>query len=242
MERVEDFNGCWCEATEENYNALIKNKLYSPSTKNKKINKGIWTKIVIENDNTNEFLFALGDTSTYKEITLIDGEFYYVADNDVGESKERPYLYNLKTGKNKIEELEEQKMKNSFEKFGFEEFEKQYETRKVISINLCFENHANFIIGYIETINGKFEKMWNKNGECFSLDGDSQNRYNLTPLKKEWYEKEENFPCVATKDGNNFHILESIDDLKRACIYPDIKKEGFRPATKEEVLKLLIKE
>ena len=124
------------------------------------------------------------------------------------------------------------KPKNNFKEYGFEaDFEGE----------ICFENLNGFYIGYINKPIGKLFKQWRKNdGGCFCIEGYYDRQYDLKPIKKEWYENPDNFPCIATKDGKNFAVIESIDCLKRVCIYQYIV--DFRPATKEEVLDLLVKE
>ena len=126
---------------------------------------------------------------------------------------------------------------NNFKDYGFEaDFEGE----------ICFENHNGFYIGYINTPIGKLFKQWRKNdGNCFCMEGYHDRQYDLKPIKKEWYENPDNFPCIVISlKTNKPHIAYNYNHLEEK-----IKQETFtanpnkfRPATKEEVLALLVKE
>ena len=126
---------------------------------------------------------------------------------------------------------------NNFKDYGFEaDFEGE-----------ILSDIEDYYIGYyIETYpcikeKQKIPTFWNKHtGTCYKGAGVSNSKYTLKLIKKEWYENPDNFPCIATKDGKNFAVIDSIDYLKRVCIYQH--RVDFRPATKEEVLALLVKE
>lgn len=60
--------------------------------------------------------------------------------------------------------------------------------------------------------------------------------FNLTPIKKKWHEDESNFPCVMYDERyKGFFVCEGRDIQLHTL-------DRFRPATKEEILSLLVKE
>ena len=124
---------------------------------------------------------------------------------------------------------------NNFKDYGFEaDFEGE----------ICFENHNGFYIGYVNKPVGKIIKQWSKNdGNCFCMEGYDDRQYDLKPIKKEWYENPNNFPCIIIQPNctgdttieDDFLILRNIDDYNN---FGGV----YRHATKEEVLSLLVKE
>ena len=117
---------------------------------------------------------------------------------------------------------------NNFKDYGFEaDFEGE----------ICFENINGFLIGYINEPVGKIIKQWRKNdGNCFCMEGYHDRQYDLKPIKKEWYENPDNFPClVFSSKINEFMVLDRP-------LVPLKLNDDFRPATEEEVLALLVKE
>lgn len=116
----------------------------------------------------------------------------------------------------------EEKPKNNFEEFGFAaDFEG--EILKQVSDRI--------LIGYV------INKKGNYTSQKWSITGASQEgKYNLTPIKKEWYENKDNFPCLVYEDDYVPIVLVSIDEYKERT------KQGYKhiPATKEEVLKLIV--
>ncbi len=62
---------------------------------------------------------------------------------------------------------------------------------------------------------------------------------------KEWYENPDNFPCIVISlKTNKPHIAYSYNHLEEKIKQETFsaKPDKFRPATKEEVLALLVKE
>ena len=122
-------------------------------------------------------------------------------------------------------------MKNNFEEYGFAgNFEG--EILKVIDGNY---------IGYYKDL-GIIPTKWHEDGLCFE---EEDSDYNLTPIKKEWYEKEDNFPClVKILDDRNDEDKEYFDVLGNINAYKAIEGNPvifcLRPATKEELLSLLV--
>lgn len=116
-----------------------------------------------------------------------------------------------------------EKPKNNFKNYGFEaDFEGEI-LKKV----------GDYYIGYITrdycTIIDSTK--WDLNGN----DVDIQ-EYHLKPIKKEWYENPDNFPCIVYSTKLNEYIVLDMP------LVPLKLNDKFRPATKEEVLSLLIKE
>ena len=118
------------------------------------------------------------------------------------------------------------KPKNNFKDYGFEaDFEgeilKEYENQFV---GMVYQNEANFGCS------------WDKKGRCLQPNGFGYINMNLKPIKKEWYENPDNFPClVFSSKINEFMVLDRP-------LVPLKLNDKVRPATKEEVLTLLVKE
>lgn len=126
-----------------------------------------------------------------------------------------------------------------FKKFGFEKPSFDCEILKKINYGL---------IGYINNENMAIE--WNNLGTAF-YGKERIPRYNLTPIKKEWYDNKSNFPCIVTdgkyitvahkviKDGGE-DILYGVYDGTLDDFLGGVQQ--FRPLTKEEALELVVKE
>lgn len=123
---------------------------------------------------------------------------------------------------------------NNFEDYGFKAGFRGEILRKT--------NH-NIYIGYI--VEGKdieYAIEWNCKGDNLLNSRFSKN-YNLTPIKKQWYENTDNFPCIVMQ-------VNCVDSYEIDCGHlvfrniDDFNKFGgdYRFLTKEEVLSLLIKE
>ena len=78
-------------------------------------------------------------------------------------------------------------------------------------------------------------------------------KYNLKPIKKEWYENADNFPCLVVNNNKKILYVNKYQYTKEInthwAIYQErgeniysLNLEYHRPATKEEVLSLLVKE
>ena len=119
---------------------------------------------------------------------------------------------------------------NNFKDYGFEaDFEgeilKEYENQFV---GMVYQNEANLGCS------------WNKKGRCLQP---GYINMNLKPIKKEWYENPDNFPCIVMQ-------INCIDDRELDCGHiifrniDDFNRFGgdYRHLTKEEVLALLVKE
>lgn len=158
----------------------------------------------------------LGSTDTikkeWKQIHLVNGEFQYV----------------------------ETKPKNNFKDYGFEaDFEGE-----------ILSDIEDYYIGYyIETYpcvkeKQKIPTFWNKNtGNCYKGAGISNSKYSLKPIKKEWYENPDNFPVVMIDiETKKPHVAYAYKDGRFQTENFTVKFNKYRPATKEEVLSLLVKE
>ena len=155
----------------------------------------------------------------FDTIHLVNGQFQYVEETSV---KEKP--------------------KNNFNYYGFEaDFEGEIlkEVQEKRGINY---------LGYFIGKNGTYYPcLWNLFGKVWktSVKDEFKDIYNLKPIKKEWYENPDNFPCLIT-NGKIVEKAERFDSITqrfyfRNVMYSNISN-GWRPLTKEEVLSLLIKE
>ena len=129
-------------------------------------------------------------------------------------------------------EYVEIKPKNNFKEFGFKaDFEGV----------ICFQDDDfNIFFGFIVEDGKKLARSWNKYG----VSGMSY-EYDLTPIKKEWYENPDNFPCLVymedkrdEEDKGYYTVLGNMNSYKSEFLIANI----IRPATEEEVLALLVKE
>jgi|FLOH01.1.fsa_nt_gi hypothetical protein len=102
---------------------------------------------------------------------------------------------------------------------------------------ISFIDHRDFRIGYTNNEIGIIARMWNKYGDCFSIDGDKiSTEFNLTPIKKEWHEQRPlKFP-FAVSDTFNIRLVHGYDDLALAI------DSGYDKATKEEVMSVYFDE
>jgi len=72
--------------------------------------------------------------------------------------------------------------------------------------------------------------IWDTNGIVISRDS---RMYDLTPIKKEWYKDESNFPMLMIEGGTSkWFIIESKEEYYEYC------DDSDRLATKEEVMSL----
>lgn len=139
------------------------------------------------------------------------------------------------------------KPKNNFKDYGFEaDFEGE-----------ILKQIDNFYYGIVNQHN-RFETItWNLVGRPIS-GSTALNKYELwelKPIKKEWYEKEDNFRIAVklTKSINDFkdkdgyvYIMEKFTDKEGGSQYvtdgyhtPIQWLKCYRPATKEEILSLM---
>lgn len=232
-----DLNKTWCEATEENYETLVKLgvKLY----KFELLRNG--DVLFIENNyiavNTKEYI------EDDRQIHLVNGEFEYVADTNVGE---------IESFKEEHEEANEILSDETccFKKYGFEVPQHnnvlKVEITDKIDLRLCTcldENIDFSYVGYVLCEDGVIPVEWNINGYCVT-----DSSFNLTPLKKPWYEDRNNYGQMIIREGNNSVKTIGIFMKYEDGIIYGIDKYGeftcayniARPATKEEVLQLVI--
>ena len=150
--------------------------------------------------------------SAYKQIHLIDGELQYV--------EEKP--------------MEQ----DSFNKNGFQT--PGFEGEILRKVNKIF-------IGYVIQDGSVYPSKWTKNGIELTL---KSSKFHLRLIKKPWYENKSNFPCLVMYEGKRLiHVSRYKEDglnpsgkvlcSKIGGIYYAVEK--CRPATKEEVLSLLVK-
>lgn len=129
-------------------------------------------------------------------------------------------------------------MKNNFKDYGFEaDFEGE-----------ILKEIDNFYYGIVNQYN-KFETItWNLVGRPIS-GSTALNKYELwelKPIKKEWYENPDNFPCLVIHDNKESVLIKYYNKTNNKLISKDslvhYSIDRCRPATKEEILSLLIEE
>lgn len=210
-----DLNNTWCEATEENYNALLslgleKQKGGFVYPKNGKLR--ILKNTIIEYD----FDSNIETTQKLKQIHLVNGKFQYV----------------------------ESKPKNNFKDYGFEA---GFEGEILKTLNNG-DDKIEVLIGYIICNNQIIATTWDISGYCYF-----SNEFSLNPIKKEWYENPDNFPTLVVDNNKKILYVNKYQYTKRSnthwVIYEEMGEDTYRlnleyhrPATKEEVLTLLVKE
>jgi hypothetical protein len=116
-----------------------------------------------------------------------------------------------------------------FAKFGFETPEFECELWKKV---------GNYIVGYVVNEHSELTSYaWDEEGTCWDTDNMDVDCYKLNLLEKPWYEDESNFPKYLICDETAAKILTRNKEN-----YFWSLELGFRPATQEEVLKLVVKE
>ena len=73
--------------------------------------------------------------------------------------------------------------------------------------------------------------IWDLFGKCDFCYSAKYHERNLKPIKKEWYENPDNFPCLCIDFYDNPIIFFSKEEYDKC--------PRLRPATKEELLALL---
>ena len=89
----------------------------------------------------------------------------------------------------------------------------------------------NIYIGWVKANHGVIPMCWFKNGNTFL----THSNFKLTPIKKEWYENPENFPCLVSS-GYNFAYVATQSRIDEYLNY------GWKLATKAELMSLYCKE
>ena len=128
---------------------------------------------------------------------------------------------------------------NNFKDYGFEaDFEGE------ILKEIEDMSAGKVFIGYIVYDCKVHSCIWQYNGVVVTR-GINQLTFNLKPIKKEWYENPDNFPCLVymedkrdEEDKGYYTVLGNMNSYKSEFLIANI----IRPATKEEVLALLVKE
>lgn len=132
--------------------------------------------------------------------------------------------------------------KNNFKDYGFEaDFEGE----------ILRKTKHNIYIGYVvDGVDTEYAIEWNSKGDNL-LSSRFDKNFNLKPIKKEWYENLDNIGKIISYDAfvkKEFGVLKKYKDnwvsfisLKSGRTFEQ-KVHKCRPATKEEVLSLLVKE
>ena len=238
-----DLHETYCMATVDNYRELVKlnprldlniHMLYFTL---REVNKEIRVKYV---DSTN-----LEEIEGLKQIYLVNGQFQYVT--DIGISKLKPKIKTFNSDKisqeftsSKIEVKEE----CSFNKHGFETPPFKGEIFKEVQGNKS-RNTKRFI-GHAINENGvSYPCIWEEWGECNFCTSVKIHEFNLTPIKKEWYQDLKNVgKLIINKHGEVRKITDINLDTKKVGthsqnLYMDAIP-NWRPLTEGEALSLTI--
>lgn len=133
-------------------------------------------------------------------------------------------------------------LENNFEEYGFTG---DFDGEIFKEIDSVF-----YGIVYSEYFERNIVCEWDSYGNVISnykIDGDY---YKLTPIKKEWYENPDNFPCLVIYDDKEIKLMGSYSETSKFRTEPCLlTAEGWvyyslskcRLATEEEALKLVKK-
>ena len=153
------------------------------------------------------------------------GEYKYVNIYSKGNRYEARFCKNISGAEIHLVNGEfqyvESKPKNNFKDYGFTaNFEGE-----------ILKKIGDYYVGYVgrDSCTIIDSTKWDLKGN----DVDIQ-EYHLKPIKKEWYENPDNFPCLCIDSYDNPIIIFSKEEYDKC--------PRLRPATKEEVLALLVKE
>jgi hypothetical protein len=125
---------------------------------------------------------------------------------------------------------------NNFKDYGFEADFKGEILRKT--------KHDIYIGYVVDGADADYAIEWNSKGDNL-LSSRFYRNFNLKPIKKEWYENPDNFPCIVISlKTNKAYIAYNYNHLEEKIKQETFsaKPDKFRPATEEEVLALLVKE
>ena len=132
-------------------------------------------------------------------------------------------------------------MKNNFKEYGFEAYFKGEIFKEIDSVF--------YGIVYSEYFERNIVCEWDSSGNVISNYKINGDYYKLIPIKKEWYENLDNFPCLVIYEDKNIKLMGSYSKTNKFRTEPClVTAEGgvyhslskCRPATKEEVLTLII--
>jgi len=131
--------------------------------------------------------------------------------------------------------MEENNKINNFEEYSF---------TADFGGEIYFEDSARLLIGKLDDNTSCF---WDSiNGNCFEVYTNNRlYKYDLTPIKKEWYKDENNIGKLIKSDKfNTFAIFREYKDNKIFIEFNNYSWDVdlFRPATKEEINSIVIKE
>lgn len=218
LEPVSNFNNTWCEATEENYNVLHKLEM-KPHTEDTKENGIEWGYyLIVEKAIVAFSKSGLNDIDTNEQIQLIDGEFYYT---------------------DSIKDVPDAKC--MFAKYGLE-VPKNIEKDEIV---LLGKDSKGTILGTVAGL----AFSW-RNGKAHRLRDDYKRvkEFDLTPIKKPWYEDEGMIGKIISYDVFDYTKLGIFKGQDKDAKWIKVltldgnecaqKTHKARLATKEEVLSL----
>lgn len=238
MKELEEFDNTWCKASSSNEIELARVgiKGFCADTDD--------TEIYYIKDNGFIPISKIGLElfKDCREIYFANGQFHYMVNKNlpnvsIENANKYKEMFNQGITDEQKEELEQLGINKTpecqFAKFGFEAPEFEGEILKELSDH----NGKKYFIGYSidvrEGIGFPYPKTWTEDGKCFNDDDIKIDGFDLTPIKKPWYEDESNFPCLAL---DTKHDVWTVLYRKSEVINSD--EERYELATKEEVLSL----
>lgn len=170
----------------------------------------------------------LADNDVYIDFMSADEWTYLRLDFIHGYSETYDYRIAPRQGESYTAKVLSELGEDNFAKYGFE--------KPSFECELLYNCNHNFIQGYVIARQIKYPRMWNIDGVCFEcMSGEFSENYNLTPIKKPWYEDESNFP-VLMKDNKEEDIYLTARNKEHYLRL----KEDCRLATNEEIDQLKV--
>lgn len=127
---------------------------------------------------------------------------------------------------------ESKEIENNFTKFGFEVPDFECEILKYAEDDGIYH-------GIVKVKDSFFSTEWNTKGDCVLVREDFDNiKYNLTPLKKNWWEEPDAFPCIIrTTEGAVIYDI-AISFNNGCFVFNDTQRSipnAWRCATNVEI-------
>lgn len=238
-----DLNNTWCEATQENYDKLVEMGRDGDSLSQRECGMEMrdWI-IYLEDDeyiNVDIITSSNFNIKNFKQIKLnSSNEFEYIEEEDDNNASTNDSVC---TNSDNAMGNTNKKI-NNFSEFWFEaDFEGEILKEVNGRLHGIVKQHNQF-----ECI------TWNKVGRVLngSMALNCADNYDLTPIKKAWYEDESNIGKLVYVDNEHWQGLCSFKHLHNntitvryfdggECVY---YVDECRPATEEEAMQLVIEE
>lgn len=226
-----DLTNTWCEATEENYKALLP-LVYTRNINLSQLGKGSF---YIKSDNTAYFSFN-NDTPNikYKQIHLVNGKFEFVK-----EKSETNILKQKYKSRDYILIVKQNGFENLWHKFSCigDDIEEDLELIQDKRAKLIHKKHEDILNAYLKDNNVEIEYDTPYNGwisldNDFMIDYDETDNYRLKqkfPIFK--YNKEDNMVIKFTNKNTSICVFEdsinSIGNIIKNDNLEDYNNEGW---------------